>query len=463
MVDLLERESMQPFRYHVIVCTQQKSDDVPCCAAAGGVAVVDALREQLRRKELADHVIVSTTGCLGTCDRGPVMVVYPDAAWYAGVTPADVAEIVSSHLKEGRAVARLMITDKAALRAEILDHRQKHFAALAARDKAGILPENISLHGDFFRSFMASRAWLTALELDVFTAVGSGASAQWLAARLRTDARATEMLLNALVALNLLTKSGDLFANTPMTARFLSADSPDDGRPGLMHNVELWNAWSTLTECVRRGGSVYRRPSGDLDEESARTFMAAVDRTARDSAAQVVRAVGNGFQRMLDLGGGSATYSIAFAQANPQVCIDVLDLPTVVPVTQEYIRRAGLEARVHTRAGDMRTEPFGQGYDLVLLFAITHSFSSEENRDLLGRIYQALAPGGRLALRDYILDSGKTSPAIAALFSLNMLVNTEGGACYSEAEYNGWLRATGFREIRRVRMPGAVNLIIASK
>jgi (2Fe-2S) ferredoxin/predicted O-methyltransferase YrrM len=453
---------MRPFRYHVVVCTQQKAENIPCCAAAGGVAVVDALHEQLGKRGLANDVIVSTTGCLGACDHGPVMIVYPDATWYGPVKPDDVAEITASHLESGVPVARLMITNEAALRAEILDHRQRYYAAVAARDRAGILPENIGLL-EILRGFMSSRALLTALELDVFTAIGHSASAPQLANKLHTDARATEMLLNVLVSLDLLSKKSDVYYNTPITARFLSTDSPENTRPGLMHNVYLWNSWSTLTECVLRGGPAGKSRSGERDEESTRAFIAAMDRNAKERATQVVGAVGNGFRRMLDLGGGSGAYSIAFAQANPQLHVEVLDQPAVVPLTQDYIRRAGLEARIRTRVGDMRTDQFGHGYDLVLLSAIAHMFSPEENRDLLARIYRSLEPNGKLVLQDFILEADKTSPSFAALFSLNMLVNTEGGASYSESEYDAWLRAAGFRVSKRVRLPGPANLMIATK
>ncbi len=453
---------MQPFRHHVIVCTQQKAENVPACGAANAAAVLEALYAEVGRQGLADEVLVSTTGCLGACDHGPVLIVYADATWYGAVKPAEVAEIVASHLKGGQPAARLTLADEAGLRAEILDHRKKYFAALAARDKAGILPENISLH-EILRGFMSSRALLTALELDVFTAVGAGATAAQAAAKIGSDARATEMLLNVLVALKLLAKSGDVFRNTALTARFLSADSRDNARPGLMHNVHLWDSWSTLTECVRRGTAVAHSPSASRDEESTRAFIAAMDRNARERTTQVVGAVGNGIERMLDLGGGSAAYSIAFAQAHPQLRVDLLDQSSVLPLTQDYIRRAGLEARIRTRAGDLRTDAFPEGYDLVLLSAIAHSFSPEENRDLLGRIYRSLAPKGRLVVQDFILEADKTSPTFAALFSLNMLVNTEGGASYSEPEYEGWLREAGFREIRRVRLPGPANLMIATK
>lgn len=457
---------MQPFRYHVIVCNQQKAENVACCAAGGGAAVVAALQEQLGKHGLRDDVIVSTTGCLGACDHGPVMIVYPGATWYGAVKPVDVAEIVGSHLKGGLPVARLMMQDEAALRAEILEHRQKYVAAVAARDKAGIMPEDGLL--ETLRGFMPSRALLTALELDVFTVVGKGANAAEVAARLRTGPRATEMLLNVLAGLKLLTKENGVFCNTDVTGRFLSADSKDNTRGGLLHNVALWDGWSTLTECIRHDRRVTNSPSGERDEESTRAFIAAMDRNAKERAALVVGAVGGGCRRMLDLGGGSAAYSIAFAKANAELQVDVVDQPTVLPLTEEYIRRAGLEERIHTRAGDLRKDRFGdsetgEGYDLVLLSAIAHMFSPEENRDLLRRIYRALDAGGRLVLQDFILEADKTRPMFAALFSLNMLVNTEGGASYSEAEYEEWLHEAGFRETRRVRLPGPANLMIATK
>lgn len=453
---------MRPFRYHVIVCTQKKAENVTCCAATRSAAVAAALHEQLGKQGLADDVLVSTTGCLGACEHGPMMIVYPDETWYGAVSPDDVAEITATHLKAGQPVSRLTITDEAELRGEILDHRQKYRAAMVARDKAGILPENIGLL-ETLRGFMSSRAFLTALELDIFTAVDNGASTEQVAGKLQTDTRATEMLLNVLVALDLLSKKHGTYCNTPITARFLSGSSKDNARPGLLHNVNLWNSWSTLTECVRQGHRVAANSTGQRDDASTRTFIAAMDRNAKERAVQVVAAVGNGVHRMLDLGGGSAAYSIAFASANPQLRVDVFDQASVIPITQEYIRRAGLDARIQTRVGDMRTSQLGQGYDLVLLSAIAHMFSPEENRELLRRIYQALEPNGRLVLQDFILEQDKTAPLFAALFSLNMLVNTEGGSSYSESEYDAWLRDAGFRESKRVRLPGPANLMIATK
>lgn len=268
------------------------------------------------------------------------------------------------------------------------------------------------------------------------------------------------MLLNALAALKLLRKENGIFHNTPLSARFFAGASPDSARKALLHTANIWHRWSNLTGSVRTGTPAPKTGDG----EWANTFIAAMDRNARERSQAVVNTVGaEGIRRILDLGGGSAAYSIAFARANSGVTAEVLDLADVIPLTQEYIRRAGLTDRIHARAGDMLRDPLGDGFDLVLLSAICHMFSPEENRALYQRVHAALAPGGRLLVQDFILEPEKTAPRFAALFSLNMLVGTRGGSSYSEPDYAAWLTAAGFRDIRRVRLPGPAGMIIATR
>ncbi len=449
---------MEPFRYHVFVCTQEKAEGVPCCSAAGSGRVLNALHSELGAKGLSDEIQVSSCGCLGICDSGPVMIVYPEGTWYTRLTPDDVPGIVTSHFQAGRKVARLERNDYEAMKAEILDHRNKYLAMLKAKDAAGVLPDDIS---ELIRGFMPSRAVLTALELDVFTAVGEGGTAEQIAAKIQASARASEMLLNVLVSLKLLEKREDVYTNTPLSARFFVEGTPDSARTAQLHIANIWKRWSTLTDAVRAGTSVAQRGDGD----SVTPFIAAMDHNARGRAGAVVQAAGiDGARRMLDLGGGSGAYSIAFAKAAPTLRVDIVDLPEVVPITQEHIRKAGLADRISTHAGDMLTIPMESGrYDLVLLSAICHMYSPEENRQLFRRAYDTLAPEGRLVVADFILEADKTAPRFGALFALNMLVNTRAGASYSEPEYDAWLKAAGFAEVKRMRIPGPVNLMIATK
>jgi NADP-reducing hydrogenase subunit HndC len=124
---------MEPFRYHVYACQQEKPGGAPCCAGRGSAAVLDALRKELVVQGLAGEVQVTTCGSLGMCERGPNLVVYPEGVWYAGVQPADVPELVREHLKNGRPLARLVSFDAAALREEIDENRRQAMAALAAQ------------------------------------------------------------------------------------------------------------------------------------------------------------------------------------------------------------------------------------------------------------------------------------------------------------------------------------------
>jgi cyclopropane fatty-acyl-phospholipid synthase-like methyltransferase len=166
---------------------------------------------------------------------------------------------------------------------------------------------------------------------------------------------------------------------------------------------------------------------------------------------------------MLDVGGGSGAYSIAFAESNPALRAEILDLATVEPIALRHIRAAGVEDRVKVRVGDLRSGNFGEGHDLVFLSAICHMLSPAENLALLHRCHQALVAGGRVVIQDFILEADKTAPRFAALFALNMLVGTPGGSSYSETEFAAWLADAGFREIRHVRLPGTTGLMIASR
>lgn len=452
---------MEPFTYHVYVCTQRKPDGAPCCGGRGAESLIDALRREIAAAGLADAVQITACGSLGLCDRGPNMIVYPEGVWYSGVQPADIREIVRSHFRQHRPVERLLAGNRDVLRGEIAANRARHLAAVNAKERSGTPPDELT---NTVRAFMESRVILSAVELDLFTAVGGGATAAAVAAELHTDRRATETFLNAVTSLGLLEKQGDIFRNTPMAARYLAAGGADDSRMALMHIVGLWTRWSTMTDCVRAGTSVGYREVTERDAAATAAFIAAMHSNAAVRAPLVVRAVGTeNVRRLLDLGGGSGAYAIAFAQADPDLRADLFDLPDVLPIAGGHIADAGLNDRIGLRPGDMRKDDFGGGYDLVLLSAICHMYSPDENRRLLEKAFRALEPGGRLVIQDFILDPDKTSPRQAALFALNMLVGTPAGGTYNRTEYAGWLESVGFTDIHRINLPGPAGLMIGSR
>jgi SAM-dependent methyltransferase len=372
-----------------------------------------------------------------------------------------VVEIVREHFGNGRPVVRLVNAEPPALRQEIETNRAKAMAAMAARDAAGIVPDELMAMA---RAFLESRVLLTALELDVFTAVGRGATADHVAASRNTELRATARLLNALVALGLLAKQADVFSTTPVAERFLARGAKDDSVDALLHQSSLWKTWSGLTETVRAGRPAPREEMADRGDDWTVAFIASMHKGAAQRAPLVVQAVDAAKdRRLLDVGGGSGAYAIAFAQTNPILSAVILDLPTVLPIAESHIAAAGLGGRVGTRAGDLRRDDLGSGFDLVLLSSICHMLDPAANRDLLRRACAALDPGGRVVIADFLLSEDRTAPRQAALFSINMLVGTLSGDCYTESEYAAWLREAGFGEVVRRNLPGPASLMIGTK
>ncbi len=452
---------MEAYRYHAFICNQKKPEGAPSCSARGSEAVIEALRREIAAQGLINDVQVTTCGSIGLCERGPNMVVYPDGIWYSGLTPENIPQIVREHFKEGRVVQSLVNTDVNALRNEIDTNKGKMMAAMKARDDAGVLPDDLM---QIIQGFRPSRIILSAVELDIFTAIGDGATAADVAEKLKLNPRATETLLNALTALELLDKKGGIFCNTPVTSRFLTASSKDYSRDSLMHTVHLWDRWSTLTAAVREGTSVVFQEQAERPAQATEAFIAAMHKNAGLRAPMVVRMLNlDDVKRVLDVGGGSGAYSIALARAKADIQAEVLDLPTVTPLTNEYIRAAGLSDRISTRNGDMRTDDLGSGYDMVLLSAICHMNSPEENEKLFAKCLAALNSGGQIVMQDFVLTSDKTSPQTGALFAINMLVGTRSGSSYSEDEYRQWLEITGFTEIRKVQLPGPTDLMVARR
>jgi predicted O-methyltransferase YrrM len=297
---------------------------------------------------------------------------------------------------------------------------------------------------------MDSRVLLTAYELDVFTALGDGprTSAQ-VARAVKSDPRATDRLLSALCCLGLLRKKNGCFSNPPTAARFLVRGRPDY-LSGLGHTVQLWDTWSTLTDAVRRGRSVLKDPPARRSRSFFVPFIAAMHARAVPQAKAVVTSLPlAGVRRVLDIGGGSGAYAMAFARAKPGLRATVFDLPQVAPLTRDYIKKAALTGRIDVRVGDYDRDEFPRGYDLVFLSAIIHSCSPAEVRRLFQKCTRALNPGGLIVVQEFVVDEDRTSPPFSVFFALNMLVGTPGGDAFTESEIRRWLQEAGFGGIKR--------------
>ena len=283
-------------------------------------------------------------------------------------------------------------------------------------------PDKISV---LAAGFQRSRVLLTAYELDLFTALGEDRRASDEVARaLETAERATDRLMNALCAMDLLEKKDGRFSNTPLALKFLVKGRPEF-MAGLMHTAHLWDTWSTLTAAVRHGKSVASRPIDERGEGWLDAFIAAMHGRAVKQGQTLVSLLDlSGVSRVLDVGGGSGAYVMAFVRAKEGLTATVFDLPNVIPLTGKYIEQEGFSGSIDTVAGDYSVDDFGSGFDLVFLSAIVHINSYEENLALIRKCAAALNPQGRVVVQDFIMDEDRTGPAFGALFALNMMVGT---------------------------------------
>ncbi|MDP8225064.1 MAG: methyltransferase [Candidatus Lernaella stagnicola] len=315
------------------------------------------------------------------------------------------------------------------------------------------------------RGFQRSRVFLTAMELDLFSALGDEPrTATELAERVGADARAVDRLANVLVVLGLLEKRGDEFANTELAAERLVR-----GKPGYIANLahinDMWKTWSTLTEAVRAGHSVIDRGIGDgWATERRESFIAAMHHRGREQAPVVADLLDlSGVERVLDVGGGSACFSAEFARQRAGLTATVFDLPTIVPITQRYIDEQGMSERIDICAGDYNVDPFPGGYDLVFLSAIAHIENDEGNAALIAKAADALRPGGQVVVVDYVMDESRLAPPPGAIFALNMLVATVRGDTFTESEMRRWFTAAGLTDVQRIDTPFLSVMIVGRK
>lgn len=313
---------------------------------------------------------------------------------------------------------------------------------------------NISTPEDIHRiatAFQQSRILLTAVELGLFTVIGDKSLAsEKIAAKLGTGHRATDRLLNALCATGLVTKKKNIFSNTPAAAKFL-IKGKKGYMAGLMHTSGLWKTWSTLTDSVKKGSKAVREPIKKRSPQWFEAFIAAMHHRAAASAFRVIAKLDlSKTSRVLDIGGGSGAYAMAFVRAKKDITATVFDLPNVIPLTKKYVAEAGLSDRFRFAKGDYNKDEFENDFDLVFFSAIIHINSAEKNQSLMDKAARALKPGGQVVIQDFIMDKDRTTPPFGTFFALNMLVGTEDGDTYTEAEIKSWLIKSGFTGIRRL-------------
>jgi predicted O-methyltransferase YrrM len=311
------------------------------------------------------------------------------------------------------------------------------------------------------RGFMASRVLLSGAELDLFTLLAKGPlTTEQIAAATQTKRRGTEILLDALSALGFLLKKDGRYHTEPAVAPLLSADAPGSILPMVLHMATVWQNWSQITDIVRGKTTPGMKTTGALAKENRNAFIGAMHVVASRAAPGVVAAINPGrARRLLDVGGGSGSYTLAMLSAVPEMRATLFDLPPVIEMARDRIQAAGVLDRVELVAGDFYKEELPAGHNLALLSAIIHQSSDEQNELLYGKIYRALDSGGRIVVRDHVMSPDRTQPLEGALFAVNMLAGTAGGRTYTFDEIKKGLTAVGFTRIGLIQTQGMFSLV----
>ncbi len=296
-----------------------------------------------------------------------------------------------------------------------------------------------------------------AVKLDIFTIIGKDTlTAREMTQKTGWDARGLTMLLDALTAMSLLTKTLSGYANTQASADFLSKDSERYIGYMIQHHHHLADSWVRMDQAVTMGGPIRERSSVS-SEEWREAFLMGMFNNAMATAPAVAQSMDlSGCRRLLDMGGGPGTYAIHFCLANPDLTAVVFDLPTTRPFAEKTIQRFGLSDRIHFAAGDYTTYDImlTQEFDAAWLSHVLHGEGPDKAAEIVAHAAEALVPGGQLLIHDFILDDTRDRPEFAALFSLNMLLGTESGQSYSESEIRKMMTAAGLTDIIRLDYTG---------
>lgn len=280
--------------------------------------------------------------------------------------------------------------------------------------------------------------------------------------------RGIKALLDVLVSFQLLSRKGEKFALTDESATFLVSTKPSFYGLLFRHMTgQLLQSWLQLKEVVRTG-----KPATKVNsQKQGAKFFAQFVESLFPLSFPAASALGNhlGVPKasaplsVLDIGAGSGVWGISIAKQSPQVRIHAVDWPDVLKVTRKVAQKHGVANRLSTAEGDFFEADFGKGHRLATIGHILHSEGRERSQRLLKKVFNALAPGGTVAIQEFVPNEERTGPPPALIFAVNMLVNTEAGDTFTFGEMSQWLKKAGFKNPRLLNVPSVSPLVLADK
>jgi ubiquinone/menaquinone biosynthesis C-methylase UbiE len=286
--------------------------------------------------------------------------------------------------------------------------------------------------------FRPARVLLTANNYRIFDHLSKPLPAKTLSRKINADLRATEILLDALTSIGLVEKKNNRYCNAQIASQFLVSKSPYYQGDIIRHSDNLWKNWSGLDH-VLKTGEPYRT------KRNREAFVLGMHNIASLKVKDFMKTINlKGVKTALDLGGGPGTYAIEMSKKD--IDVTLFDSPETIGIAKKIIRRKKSRP-IRFMSGDFMVDYIGKGYDLILISQIFHAYSEKDNLYVLRKCRNALNDGGRIIVQEFHISHDRVYPLQSALFSVNMLVNTEGGRCYSSKEIRGWLIKVGLEDI----------------
>ena len=348
-------------------------------------------------------------------------------------------------------------------------YESKKVAAMTTTSAAGapVTPERIM---QFAWGYVPPLAIEAAIRHRVFDVLDDGPKTVAEVRRLTgASERGLAAIMNILVGLDFLAKdAAGAYRLTPESAAFLVSTKPGFQGGLIRHtSLQLLPRWLSLNDVVATGRPVkavnQEADGGEFFQELVMDIFPMSYPAAQALGRELALGDEGGTVKVLDLAAGSGVWGIALAQASARVRVTAVDWPEVLPLTRKTVERFGLGDRFGYVAGDLLEADFGEGYGVATLGHILHSEGEERSRRLLAKVFRAMAPGGTVAIAEFLVNEDRTGPLTGLFFAANMLVNTENGGTYSFEEISGWLREAGFAKARTMDAPGPSPLILASK
>jgi len=315
-----------------------------------------------------------------------------------------------------------------------------------------------------------TEALKTAIELEVFTAIGEGnTSVADLAKRCNASEKGIRVLCDFLTIMEMLTKQNGQYGLTLDSSVFLDKRSPAylGSATEFLGAPEMTAGAKFMTEAVRKGGTAMPddgtlAPDNPVWVTFARA-MAPMMALAAQLIPKLVDPKADGKLKVLDIAAGHGLFGIGFAQHNPQAEITALDWKAVLEVAKENAQKAGVANRYHTIEGSAFDVDFGSGYDLVLLTNFLHHFDPPTCETLLRKVRAALADGGRVMTLEFIPNDDRVTPPDTAGFSMVMLLGTPSGDAYTFAELERMFTNAGFSRSTHHPLPPTIQTVVISE